>query len=103
MKFAALYYLISKSFRVSILLKLKDISASFVFVADGTKNVFFKLYPAMSKQEPQNPIDGYGSKSTNSDLAGLYLLLYICQHAGLFRRRTNLNDVFDNKKIVSCQ
>jgi hypothetical protein len=38
-------------------------------------------------------IDGYGSKSTNSDLAGFYLLLYIRQHAGLFRRRTNLNDV----------
>jgi hypothetical protein len=35
-------------------------------------------------------IDGYGSKSTNSDLAGFYLLLYIRQHAGLFRRRTNL-------------
>jgi hypothetical protein len=48
-------------------------------------------------------IDGYGSKSTNSDLAGFYLLLYICQHAGLFRRTTNVNDVFDNKKIVSCQ
>jgi hypothetical protein len=48
-------------------------------------------------------IDGYGSKSTNSDLAGFYLLLYIHQHAGLFRRRTNVNDVFDNKKIVSCQ
>jgi hypothetical protein len=48
-------------------------------------------------------IDGYGSKSTNSDLAGFYLLFYIRQHAGLFRRRTNVNDVFDNKKIVSCQ
>jgi hypothetical protein len=34
---------------------------------------------------------GYGSKSTNSDLAGFYLLLYIPQHAGLFRRRTNVN------------
>jgi hypothetical protein len=33
-------------------------------------------------------IDGYGSKSTNSDLAGFYLLLYIRQLAGLFRRRT---------------
>jgi hypothetical protein len=33
-------------------------------------------------------IDGYESKSTNSDLAGFYLLLYIRQHAGLFRRRT---------------
>jgi hypothetical protein len=31
---------------------------------------------------------GYGSKSTNSDLAGFYLLLYIRQHAGLFRRKT---------------
>jgi hypothetical protein len=41
-------------------------------------------------------IDGYGSKSTNSDLAGFYLLLYIRQHAGLFRRRTNVNDVFDS-------
>jgi hypothetical protein len=48
-------------------------------------------------------IDGYGSKSTNSDLAKFYLLLYIRQHAGLFRRRTNVNDVFDNKKIVSWQ
>jgi hypothetical protein len=48
-------------------------------------------------------IDGYWSKSTNSDLAGFYLLLYISQHAGLFRKRTNVNDVFDNKKIVSCQ
>jgi hypothetical protein len=27
-------------------------------------------------------IDGYVSKSTNSDLAGFYLLLYIRQHAG---------------------
>jgi hypothetical protein len=50
-----------------------------------------------------NSIDGYGSKSNNSDLAGFYLLLYIRQHAGLFRRRTNVNDVFENKKIVSCQ
>jgi hypothetical protein len=38
-------------------------------------------------------IDGYESTSTNSDLAGFYLLLYIRQHAGLFRRRTNVNDV----------
>jgi hypothetical protein len=50
-------------------------------------------------------IDGYGSKSTNSDLAGFYFLLYIRrQRAGLYRRRTNVNDVFDNnKKIVSYQ
>jgi hypothetical protein len=41
------------------------------------------------KSERKNvSIDGYGTKSTNSDLAGFYLLLYIRQHAGLFRRRT---------------
>jgi hypothetical protein len=42
-------------------------------------------------------IDGYGSKSTNSDLAGFYLLLYIRQHAGLFRRRTNVNKASDER------
>jgi hypothetical protein len=30
------------------------------------------------------------------------LLLYIQQHAGLFRRRTNVNDVIDNNK-TNCQ
>jgi hypothetical protein len=30
------------------------------------------------------------------------LLLYIRQHAGHFRRRTNVNDVIDNSKI-NCQ
>jgi hypothetical protein len=38
------------------------------------------------KPRTSEAIDGYGSKSTNSDLAGFYLLLYIRQHAGLFRR-----------------
>jgi hypothetical protein len=28
----------------------------------------------------------------------VYLLSYIRQHAGLFRRRTNVNDVIDNNK-----
>jgi hypothetical protein len=42
-------------------------------------------------------IDGYGSKSTNSEVAGFYLLLYIRQHAGLFRRRTNVNSLQSRK------
>jgi hypothetical protein len=47
--------------------------------------------PVVTKTRGYFVIDGYGSKSTNSDLAGFYLLFYIRQHAGLFRRRTNVN------------
>jgi hypothetical protein len=45
-------------------------------------------------------LDGYGSKSTNSDLAGFYLLLYIRQNAGLFRRRTNVNEMINLYSIL---
>jgi hypothetical protein len=45
-------------------------------------------FPFKTNRDPI--VDGYGSKSTNSDLAGFYLFLYIRQHAGLFRRRSNV-------------
>jgi hypothetical protein len=48
-----------------------------------------QLYQGVQKDKHNNKektIDGYGSRSTNSNLAGLYLLLYIRQHAGLFQK-----------------
>jgi hypothetical protein len=44
---------------------------------------------------------GSGSKSTDMDLT-LFVLSYIREHASVFRRRTNVNDVVDNDK-TNCQ